>query len=183
MNKTKKITLSGIFIAIGILLPMVLHFAGSEAGKVFLPMHIPVLLSGFVLGPAYGLGVGVITPLLSSILTGMPPLVTPVPMAVIMIFELGAYGMVSGLLNKKFKLNMICSLLGSMLAGRIAAGIVVAVILYVFGFKNLGNPVIYVWGGIITGLPGIVIQLIVVPAFLTLLKKSRVMQEGSSVDT
>jgi membrane protein YdbS with pleckstrin-like domain len=91
--------------------------------------------------------------------------------------------MVSGVLNKKFKLNMICSLLGSMLAGRIAAGIVVAVILYVFGFKNLGNPVIYVWGGIITGLPGIVIQLIVVPAFLTLLKKSRVMQEGSSVDT
>ena len=144
-------------------------------------MHIPVLLSGFVLGPAYGLGVGVITPLLSSILTGMPPLVTPVPMAVIMIFELGAYGMVSGLLNKKFKLNMICSLLGSMLAADCCRDSCCCDFIC-FGF-NLGNPVIYVWGGIITGLPGIVIQLIVVPAFLTLLKKSRVMQEGSSVDT
>ena len=108
---------------------------GSRA-RFFLPMHIPVLLSGFVLGSAYGLGVGVITPLLSSILLVCLLWYTPVPMVRHNDLELGAYGMVSGLLNKKFKLNMIRSLLGSMLAGRIAAGIVVAVTLYVFGFKK-----------------------------------------------
>jgi len=135
-----------------------------------------------VLGPAYGLGVGLITPLLSSILTGMPPLLTPVPMAIIMSFELGTYGMISGLLYNRFKMNMIGSLLGSMLAGRIVAGLAVVMLLYAFGVKNLGNPLVFVWGGIVSGLPGIIIQLVVIPAFLTLLKKSRVMQEGNRLD-
>ena len=70
---TRQLTVSGFFIALGLILPMLFHLAGGM-GVVFLPMHLPVLLAGFFLGPRFGLLVGIITPLLSSLLTGMPPL-------------------------------------------------------------------------------------------------------------
>ena len=95
--KTKKIILSGIFIAFGIILPMFFH-TFNMAGSIFLPMHIPVLIGGFLLGPLYGGLVGLLTPILSGFMTGMPPLVPVMP---IMAFELCAYGVISGFLFEK----------------------------------------------------------------------------------
>ena len=73
MTNAKKITLGGLFLALGILLPQVAHLiAGPSLGQVLLPMHIPVLLGGFVLGPWFGCFLGAATPLISSLITGMP---------------------------------------------------------------------------------------------------------------
>ena len=86
--KSKKIVLSGLFIALGVVVPMIFHTV-NLAGPIFLPMHIPVLLAGFLLGPVYGGIVGIICPVISGLATGMPPLMPNMP---IMAFELCGYG-------------------------------------------------------------------------------------------
>ena len=79
-NKTKQLTLTGLFIALGLILPF---FTAQipTIGRALLPMHIPVLLAGFICGPSLGLAAGAVTPLLRSVLFGTPPLF---PMAVAM---------------------------------------------------------------------------------------------------
>jgi len=163
--KSRKIVLSGLFIAFGIILPIIFH-QFNMGGPAFLPMHIPVLIAGFFLGATEGLLVGIITPIISSVLTGMPP---AFPMLPIMIFELATYGFLAGLFSKKMKLNIYISLILSMLGGRIAAGVVVLVLAQFFGFK--GAPIPFVQGSIVAGLPGIVIQFVFVPVLAKLLNK------------
>ena len=87
-----------MLIAIGIILPMVVHMSGIN-GAIFLPMHIPVLISGLILGSSLGLIVGIISPTLNHIITGMPP----IPILWIMLVELAVYGLVSGYLYRKSK--------------------------------------------------------------------------------
>lgn len=164
--KARKIVLSGLFIAFGVLLPMIFH-QFNMGGPAFLPMHIPVLIAGLFLGPAAGLLVGLVTPILSSLLTGMP---VPFPMLPIMIFELGAYGLVSGFFNENLRTNTYISMIIAMAGGRVAAGVVVFVLATFFGFKGAG-PILFVQGAIITGLPGIIIQLIFIPPIVNLLRK------------
>lgn len=88
---TKKAAISAMLIAIGVTLPLAFH-AIPNAGGVFLPMHIPVLLCGLICGWLYGLVCGILTPLLSSLLTGMPPMAY-LPC---MLFELATYGICAG---------------------------------------------------------------------------------------
>ncbi|MDR7869683.1 MAG: ECF transporter S component [Tissierellaceae bacterium] len=164
--KAKKIVLSGLFVAFGVLLPIIFH-QFNMGGPGFLPMHIPVLIAGLFLGAMPGLLVGLITPILSSLLTGMPPVF---PMLPIMIFELGAYGLISGLFSDKLKSNDYISLIVAMISGRLVAGVVVFVLGTFFGFKGAG-PVLFVKGAIVTGLPGIIIQLVFVPPVAKLLRK------------
>lgn len=165
--KTRNVVLSGLFIAFGLILPMIFH-QFSMGGPAFLPMHIPVLIGSMLLGPASGLLIGMVTPVLSSVLTGMPP---TFPMLPIMFFELAIYGLVAGYLYKTLKLNVIVSLVLAMIAGRIAAGIVVFVLAQFFGFQGPG-PIPFIQGAIITGLPGIVIQLVLVPIVLNLVRRN-----------
>lgn len=164
--KTKQLTLSALFIALGLTIPMVFHMF-NMAGNIFLPMHIPVLIGAMFLGAEYGLIIGIITPILSSVLTGMPP---TFPMLPIMILELGTYGFVSGLLTQKFKLNIYLSLVIAMIMGRISAGIVVYLLGIFTTFDK--NPLIFVKASIVVGIPGILIQLILIPAIVKLLEKA-----------
>ncbi|NLN14532.1 MAG: ECF transporter S component [Tissierellia bacterium] len=166
--KSRNIVLSGLFIALGVLLPIVFH-QFNMGGPVFLPMHIPVLMAGLLLGPIEGLLVGVITPIISSLLTGMPPLF---PMLPIMIAELGTYGLTSGYFSKKLKVNTYISLIAGMIDGRIAAGIMVFILANFFGFNS--GPLLYLKGAIMTGLPGIIIQLLFIPPIVRLLKRDKV---------
>src|SRR5690625_750917 len=85
---TRSLVTAGLLLAIGIIIPSIFHTTGIP-GTVFLPMHIPVLLGGFLLPLPLAFLLGVLTPMLNSIITGMPPLF---PMAIIMVFELGFYG-------------------------------------------------------------------------------------------
>lgn len=161
---TKDIVLSGLLLAAGLILPMIFH-TFSMTGPIFLPMHIPVLIGGMLLPPPMALLLGIITPILSSILTGMP---VAFPMAIIMTFELGSYGLLASLAMRKLKTNIILSLIIAMVGGRIAAGIAVALIVALFGVQI--NPVLYVKGAIITGIPGLLIQLVFIPTLIYGLK-------------
>jgi len=179
MTSTKKMILSGLLIALGIIIPTFFHMFGAS-GPIFLPMHIPVLIAGFLVGPIFGLLVGLVTPLLSSLFTGMPPLF---PMAVLMIFELATYGFTCGWVYEKIRKNVILALISGMVAGRIVLGIIAFILVQGFGVNApfLQNPVSYVWTGIVTGLPGIAIQLILVPILIMLLKKSNLITEDNNV--
>lgn len=160
MNKTRELVLSGLLLATGILLPMVFHMFGLT-GPIVLPMHIPVLIGGFLLSPTLALCLGVLTPIISGLLTGMPVMF---PMSIIMAFELGTYGLVASLATRKLKLSSIPSLIISMIAGRISAGLTVALLVQLFGVKM--NPIMYIKGAIITGMPGLIIQIIIIPSLI-----------------
>ena len=71
--KTRQLTLAALFLALGLLMPF-LTAQIPTVGSRLLPMHIPVLLAGFVLGGPYGAMIGFVTPLLRSALFGMPPM-------------------------------------------------------------------------------------------------------------
>lgn len=167
-NQTKNLVITGLCIALGVVLPIALHSI-PNAGSVLLPMHIPVLLCGLLCGPYYGLACGLLAPLLSSLITGMPP-AAYLPS---MLCELAVYGLVAGLLIKLFKtrysaVNIYASLIGSMICGRIVFGILNALIF------RAGEYSMQVWltSAFVTALPGIVIQLVLIPALVFTLQKA-----------
>lgn len=171
-NKSvKQMMLGGAFIAFGIVLPMMFHAFGL--GSTFLPMHIPVLLSGFFLEPVVALVVGAVTPFLSSVFTGMPPIF---PMMPIMVFELAAYGFVVSIVSKKVR-NPFIPLITSMITGRIVAGAVVWVLGSLFA-ANLPGPGLFIVGAITKGVPGILIQLFFIPATVILIEKAALNLKG-----
>jgi hypothetical protein len=163
--KTKDLALGGLFLALGVIVPQIFHFFGAAAGRMFLPMHIPVMLAGFFVGPVIGLLAGILSPVLSSLITGMPP----VPMLYFMMFELGAYGFSAGILFRKYKLNAYFSLILSMLSGRLVYGLVLLTAVHILGISSLSN--ISVIGATITGLPGLAIQLVFIPAVVYLVER------------
>ena len=172
MSSIKKMVFSALFIALGIILPLAFHSI-PNAGGIFLPMHIPVLICGIICGFPYGLACGIITPLLSSLLTGMPP----TAILPSMIFELAVYGTVSSLLMHYIHIEhtykkVYISLIGAMLSGRLAYGILNALI-----FKA-GNYSMQMWtaAAFITALPGVVIQLILIPAIVVSLQKAKLIE-------
>lgn len=164
--KTKKLINGGFFLALGLLIPYIFHLVGM-AGQIFLPMHLPILLCGFILGSRYGLIVGFITPLLSSILTGMPPIY---PVALAMAFELSAYGFICGYLYHKRRWNVIPSLVSAMLVGRVVSGIA-SYLLITFGGKQFILKM-FLTGSFVRSIWGIVIQLILIPIIIKALEKS-----------
>ena len=132
-------------------------------------MHLPILALGLIVRPTVAGTVGLLVPLLSFLLTGMPP----VPTVVFMCFELGALGAVASLLSRLLRsyhwAGPWIATLGAIVAARIASGLTVMVIGPLMGFHR---PIIeYLGFVIVTGLPGIAIQLTVVPLLITYLKR------------
>ncbi|MCX7842167.1 MAG: ECF transporter S component [Clostridia bacterium] len=170
-NKSVRETvLSGLFIALGLVLPTFFHMFG--AGSTFLPMHIPILIAGFVLSLPYAVAVGVLTPILSSVFTGMPPMFPVLPF---MVFELAMYAAVSSIMYRKFKINIYISLISSMVIGRIVSALVVWV-LATFFMAKLPSPFIFITGAVTQGVPGIIIQLVFIPAIIIVLAKNKLIQ-------
>lgn len=161
-NNTKKLIIAGLLLALGVIIPMIFHSTGI-AGTIFLPMHIPVLIGGFLLPPYLALFLGMLTPLVNSLVTGMPHMF---PMAVIMIFELGIYGFIASLAYRKLKLPSVIALILSMIAGRIMAGLVVFILATFFTLPMPLEPISFIIGGVTTGIPGIIIQIILIPSLI-----------------
>lgn len=175
--KVKKLTFGALCLALSLLLPQVFHLIGmQQAGSIFLPMHLPVFLGGMLLGPIYGLFLGIFSPLMSSILTGMPR----TEIVIFMMCELATYGMVSGLLFQYFQFNkkrggLFSSLIIAMISGRIVYGTVITVATYLFHIPMGSFEVVLI--STLTGLPGIIIQLILVPIIVTSLEKTQFFNE------
>jgi len=163
--QTRKMVVAGFLIALGVVFPIIFHMF-SMAGSIFLPMHIPVLVAGFILRGKYGFFVGLLTPIISSLLTGMPPIM---PMLPIMIVELSIYGLVAGILTEKVKTNNIVGLIVAMVCGRVGSFITVFCMANLLGIVKL-QPVTWIKGSITTGLPGMLIQIIFIPVLLYVLK-------------
>lgn len=169
MNKSKsatyRVVLAGFLVGLGLLLPFATAHAFGMYGNVFLPMHLPVFLTGLLCGPMYGALGGIIIPVLSTLLTGMPPVF---PMLPIMTGELFTYGLVSGLLYNKVKMPLYPSLLISMLCGRLVYGLILQALLLT-GAEALRS--LSVLGAFLEGIPGIITQLILIPAIVYAVKK------------
>ena len=99
--RTKKMIYGGLLTAVGLVLPQAFHVFGQGVGMAFLPMHLPVMIAGILLGPCYGGLIGLIVPLVSSMLTGMPP----VPKLYFMLVELVAYGIFTGIFIRKMNVT------------------------------------------------------------------------------
>ena len=159
-SATYRMVLAGFLVGLGLLLPFVTAHAFGMPGTVFLPMHIPVFLMGLLCGPLYGATGGILIPVLSCLFTGMPPLF---PMLPIMSGELFTYGLTSGLLYRKAKLSIYVSLPIAMVSGRLVYGLIFQGLL----LANHGSlKALSVTGALVAGIPGIVIQLILLPAIV-----------------
>ena len=163
-----------IGMAAAVALPQVIHVFGAMTGlgtlpgETYLPMHLPVLLTGFLAGPIAGLLCGLTAPAVSTALTGMPvPMMMP-----FMMIELAAYGLSAGLLKPVGGDGnyMILKTLGAQIAGRAVRAVAVLIAFYGLGMTMIAPASI--WMSVMTGLPGIIIQLVAVPVIVKLVKKA-----------
>ncbi len=166
MFKTRHITSLGLFLALGLILPYVTSHGIGIPGTILLPMHIPVILIGFIYGPTIGFVLGITIPTLSFFLTSMPSAV----MLPIMIIELSLYGLISGLLYKKLKLNVYVSLIGAMITGRVGYMVTLYFLTNVLMMESFGKVASVVTAAI-TGLPGIIIQIVFIPILVKFLNR------------
>lgn len=169
-RQTKNLTLSAMFTALGLVLPML---TGNipQIGSMLLPMHIPVFLCSLICGWQYGLAVGAILPLMRSLLFGMPPLH---PVAIAMTFEMAAYGFVAGFLYNRSRWQCIVALyramIAAMLAGRAVWGAAEVVLLGLAG--NAFTWQAFMAGAFLNAIPGILVQLTLIPALMLALHKT-----------
>ena len=168
LTPVKKMVFTAVCAALCLVLPMAFHTV-PNAGMIFLPMHIPVLLCGLICGWPYGGVCGIVGPLISSLVTGMPPAAALPSMMV----ECCAYGFVTGMLmrhvhTKHAVADLYISLVSAMVAGRVLAGFAKAWI-----FTPGISPFAWVTTSLVAGVPGIVIQLILMPMVVLALTKAK----------
>ena len=167
-SPVKKLVFTAVCSALCLVLPMAFHSI-PNAGQVFLPMHIPVLLCGLICGWPYGGVCGLVGPLLSSVITAMPP----AAMLPSMMIECCVYGFASGLLMKYVRTksavaDLYICLVSAMALGRIVAGLAKAWIL-----TPGVSPFAWVTTSLVTGIPGIVIQLLLMPMVVFALTRAK----------
>ena len=169
MSPVKKSIITAVCIALCVVLPQAFH-AIPNAGSIYCPMHIPVLLCGLICGWQYGLLCCISGPLVSALITGMPPA------AVLpgMLVECAAYGALTGLMmqlvhTKKVYPDLYISLLVAMLGGRIISGIAKALIFSAGSYSMTA----WVTGSFVTSLPGIIVHLVLIPSIVYALMKAK----------
>lgn len=164
--------LSAAFLAIGLVLPL-LTGQIKEVGDSLLPMHLPVMLCGLICGYKHGAAVGLIMPFLRSAIFGMPPMY---PNAVWMALELATYGLIIGLAYKNRKSDKVLwvytSLITAMLSGRVVWGLSKVILLGVKGSTFTFSA--FIVGGFVDAFLGIVLQLVLIPSAMMILKKIKV---------
>ena len=168
-----KMVLAALFLAMAYVMPF-LTGQIPEVGAMLCPLHIPVLLCGFICGWPWGLIVGFTAPLLRALTLGMPPLF---PTAVAMAFELCAYGAATGILHKllpRKKPFIYVSLIGAMIIGRLVWGISMFVCLSVTGGSF--TLAAFIAGAFTNAIPGIIVQLVLIPVLVMLLDNPKVLK-------
>ena len=158
----RKALLTAMMVSVAVILPQVCHLLGdqlgygSRLGEMLLPMHLPVMLAGMLWGRWAGFTCGLVSPIVSFALTGMPG----AALLPFMMVELAVYGLSAGLLRHT-NLPSLVQVVITQVAGRVARAAVLAVAIYGFGFARL--PISIVWTSITAGLAGIAIQWAVLP--------------------
>lgn len=164
-DKLKRLLLASVFLALGAVLPL-FTMQIKEIGDSLLPMHLPVMLCGLICGAKYGGAIGLILPFFRAVTFGMPPLF---PNAVWMALELATYGFVIGLLYARKPhgtARLYACLIAAMLTGRIVWGISKAVLLGLRGSVFTFGA--FISGGFADAALGILLQLVLIPAVMTI---------------
>lgn len=163
MNRVvRNLTFAAVLLAVGILLPQLFHLLGN-LGTVLLPMHLGVIVAGYLLPPGWCLALGLLTPLLSSVLSGMPPF----PLNYLIAIELAVLGFTLAAIKRQGwsdRKKLIVAMLLSRLVRILATWIVAQALSFPFNLKALMSLMF------IMGLPGIVIQILWVPPLLRRIK-------------
>lgn len=170
-NSLLKMIFAGFFLALAYVMPF-LTGQIPEIGAMLCPLHIPVLICGFICGWPWGLTVGFVAPLLRSVMLGMPP---PFPTAVCMAFELAAYGAVAGLMHKRLprkKIYIYCSLLTAMIVGRIIWGVAMYVCMGIKGGAFTISA--FIAGAFTNAIPGIILQIVLIPILVMILDNKKI---------
>jgi riboflavin transporter FmnP len=166
ITRTRWIAYTALYLALALVLPVGFHAFGI-AGRLFLPMHIPVLLAGFLVGPASGLLVGLIAPTLSHLMTGMPPTYA-VPL---MSMELAIYGLFAGVTYQRLRLNIYIALIIAMVLGRVMFGLGLFVLGMFMELPYDAATFFSTGGAIVSGLPGIALQLVIIPIIVAAVRR------------
>lgn len=168
---TIKSLVSAGLVVLAVILPQVLHVALGQAGGVqWLPMYLPVLLGGCLLGAAWGLGIGIASPIVSFLITlafGDPmPALARLPF---MVAELAVFAVISGLFTKKISANAWLAF-PSVLLAQVAGRAAFMLLVLIFQSVSQLTPAL-IWSQIQTGLLGMVLQAVLVPFAVMGLKK------------
>lgn len=166
------LTSAAICLALCLVLPF-LTGQIPQVGSALCPMHIPVLLAGFLCGPWWAMAVGAAAPLLRFVLFGMPPLI---PTGLAMSFELAAYGFFSGWLYQRLpkrNSSIYMALLGAMVLGRMVWGGAMAVM-------ACGGGTLFSWsafaaGALVNAVPGMILQIVLIPVLVLALRRAGLM--------
>jgi len=175
---TKKLSITAMLFAVGLVLPF-LTGQIPQIGSMLLPLHIPVFLCGLICGWRYGLFLGFALPLVRSLLFTMPPMY---PTALAMAFELASYGLICGLVYNKEGYYCIRSLYRSLLlamaGGRVVWGFAMIALLGIKG--NVFTWQAFLAGSLLNAVPGIVLQLVLIPALMLALNKTGLLPSAKS---
>ena len=172
-TKLLKMILAALFLALAYIMPF-LTGQIPEIGSMLCPMHIPILLCGFICGPIWGATVGAVAPLFRSLTLGMPVIF---PNAVCMAIELMTYGAVAGLLHKLLpakKIYIYCSLLAAMTVGRLLWGAAMFVCVGIKGGSFTLSA--FLAGAFTNAIPGIIIQIVLIPILVMLIDSSKILR-------
>jgi hypothetical protein len=164
--KAREFALAGVFGALGLTLPVVFHALGW-GGKVLLPMHLPITVAGFLVGPATAVALGVVVPSLSAVLTGMPPIAPPI--APLMALELAFKAGTASLLYRRLGLPLWVALPAALLADWVILGLAVFLAAGLFAIK--ASPLAYLAATVAVGLPGTILQVVAVPVALATVER------------
>lgn len=145
-----------------------------EVGNMLCPMHLPVLLAGFLCGPWWGALVGAVAPVYRFFLFGMPPIF---PTGFAMCFELAGYGLVSGWLYRRLpekRGSVYAALVAAMVSGRVVWGLVMKMV------ATAGTDgftwAMFLSGALLNAIPGIVLQLVLIPVLVLALRKTGILR-------
>lgn len=177
-SKTHRIIRNLVFAAVCLALCMVLPFLTGQIpqiGSMLCPMHIPVLLAGFLCGPWWALAVGAVAPTLRYLLFSMPPLL---PTGLAMTFELLTYGLAAGLLYRLLPKKpgyIYVALICAMLVGRIVWG-VASILVYGAVGKSFTWPIFFA-GAFGNAIPGMIVHIVLIPVLVLALKKAKIIND------
>ncbi|MEA3401933.1 MAG: ECF transporter S component [Armatimonadota bacterium] len=181
--RARELSLGGLFIALGVIIPMAVHaVGGGRIGPVLLPMYLPVLVCAMLVSPAIAAGVGLLTPLLSSGLTGMPPVLPTLP---VMVVELVSMSVIASLLRRRLGLHPLAATVAALVSGRVVLGLTVALAVNLLPSGLLASipeamrhPLPYVLAATATAVPGLILQLVAVPALVIAVERRSLARAG-----
>lgn len=164
LGAIKLVAFSAVFTALSVAAPWLAHQFGI-AGQVFLPMHLFVFIAALLFGWPAGIIVGLFTPIMSYLISGMPALsILPV-----IAVEIIAYGLIAGFLRGKMQLNLYASLIGALVLGKLFLGMGAFIVLG-------SDPIFYIRQAVYIGWPGIVLQILLIPFIVKFIQSKFISQ-------